>query len=209
MGTVSRSGARVARVGAGCLLLVGLVACARRSPEERAYVETLVHQRAAKDTEMQSASGPLLDAQRRRFQGLAYYRPRLDLVFDVPLEPSARADTVRFITSQNTYDTFVRLGVFRFDYRGRPHALALFQSVDNGSLFLPFTDLTSGDTTYGAGRYLNPDPLQDGHYRLDFNLAYNPYCAYNARWICPIAPPENHLDFRVEAGERNFPYKEG
>ena len=182
--------------------------CQRHGPDDRAAIAALMRQRTEKDAEMRAESGPLLPEQRLRFQGLAYYPPRLDLIFEVTLEPTARPDTVRFVTSQNTFDRFVRLGVFRFQ-AGGDRTLTLFQSVDNGGLFLPFTDLTSGDTTYGAGRYLNPEPLGNGRYRLDFNRAYNPYCAYNERWICPVPPPENHLEVRIEAGERNFPYKAG
>jgi uncharacterized protein len=183
--------------------------CDRHGPHERAAIAALMRQRTEKDAELRAESGPLLPEQRMRFQGLAYYPPRLDLVFEVTLESSAQPDTLHFVTSQNTYDRFVRLGVFRFEFGGRERTLTLFQSVENGGLFLPFTDLTSGDTTYGAGRYLNPEPLGNRRYRLDFNRAYNPYCAYNARWICPVPPPENHLDLRIEAGERNFPYKTG
>jgi uncharacterized protein (DUF1684 family) len=69
-------------------------------------------------------------------------------------------------------------------------------------LFVPFLDATSGTTTYGAGRYLDLDPEADGSYVLDFNLAYQPYCAYSAAYSCPLTPHENRLAVRIEAGER-------
>lgn len=158
------------------------------------------------DTYMATDSGPLTAAQRSRFKGLAFYPPRFNLIFDVELQRASRQDTVGFITSKGTFDRYVRLGVFQFEFEKRIHELTLFRALEGGTLFLPFSDRTSGDDTYGAGRYLDPEPLEDGRYRLDFNRAYNPYCAYNARWVCPMPPPENVLGFPVQAGERNFPY---
>jgi uncharacterized protein (DUF1684 family) len=80
-----------------------------------------------------------------------------------------------------------------------------------GGLFVPFADATSGDETYGAGRYLLDTVkgadlgTQDGRLVLDFNFAYQPSCSYDDRWACPLAPPANRLDIRVEAGERLRP----
>ena len=67
---------------------------------------------------------------------------------------------------------------------------------------MPFLDETSGTVTYGAGRYLDLDPEEDGTYVLDFNLAYHPSCVYDARFSCPLTPAENRLPVRIEAGER-------
>ena len=159
------------------------------------------------DALMMSDAGPLTAEQRSRFKGLAYYTPNFDLVFDVPLRNASVPDTVRFITSKNTFDRYLRLGILAFEFKGRVHELTLFRALEGGTLFLPFADRTSGEDTYGAGRYLDPQALQDGRYRLDFNRAYNPYCAYNAHWVCPLTPPQNVLDFAVRAGERRFPYK--
>ena len=70
------------------------------------------------------------------------------------------------------------------------------------NLFVPFLDQTSGTETYGAGRYLDIEPDEDGTYALDFNLAYHPSCVYDVRFSCPLTPAENRLDTRIEAGER-------
>ncbi len=163
--------------------------------------------RTAKDRHLQSPEGPLTEAQRSRFKGLAYFPPRFALIFEVSLEAAAVADTVRFATSDQGFELFRRAGVLRFSHGGREHALTLFESLSDGHPFLPFTDASSGKQTYGAGRYLDPELLPDGKIRLDFNRGYNPYCAYNALWICPLAPASNRLDFAVEAGERKFPYE--
>ena len=74
--------------------------------------------------------------------------------------------------------------------------------------FLPFADALAGSETYGAGRYLEPEPAEEGKFLVDFNVAYNPYCAYNDAYVCPLPPRENWLDIRIEAGEKNFPLED-
>jgi uncharacterized protein len=106
---------------------------------------------------------------------------------------------------------FTRFGTVRFELLGRALGLdAFWLEGYGGGLFLPFRDLTCGAETYGAGRYLldtvkGSDQGVDGDGRLvlDFNFAYNPSCAYDPKWVCPLAPPGNRLDIRVEAGERH------
>jgi len=70
--------------------------------------------------------------------------------------------------------------------------------------FIPFVDSQAGKVTYGAGRYLDPELKEDGMLILDFNLAYNPYCAYNELYSCPIPPAENRLSVPIKAGEKNY-----
>jgi uncharacterized protein (DUF1684 family) len=102
-----------------------------------------------------------------------------------------------------------RVGYARFDREGRAAALALYWFEGyGGGLWLPFLDATSGTATYGGGRYLY-DTIKGADLGvgattivLDFNFAYNPSCAYDERWPCPLSPPENRLPFAVEAGER-------
>jgi uncharacterized protein (DUF1684 family) len=105
--------------------------------------------------------------------------------------------------------TFERVGLARFELHGQPASLELYWlEAYGGGLFLPFADRTSGQETYGAGRYLldtvkGADLGMDGaQLVLDFNLAYNPSCAYDPRWVCPLAPAANRLPFPVRAGER-------
>lgn len=103
----------------------------------------------------------------------------------------------------------IRFAVAGFEIHGSPHSLDLFW-LDGygGGLFVPFRDTTGGSTSYGAGRYLldtvkGADLGEDGGgLVLDFNFAYNPSCAYDPRWACPLAPPANRLDIAIEAGER-------
>ena len=75
-------------------------------------------------------------------------------------------------------------------------------TVQITSLFVPFADKTTGTETYAAGRYLDLKPTSTGYYTIDFNLAYNPTCAYNASWECPYPPASNRLDVPIRAGEK-------
>ena len=109
-----------------------------------------------------------------------------------------------------------RAGSLRFELAGERRSLAAYVLDDPSghvhaaeaadeelpSLFVPFLDATSGHETYGAGRYLDLEPDDDGTYTLDFNLAYHPSCVYDFRFSCPLTPAENRLPVRIEAGER-------
>jgi uncharacterized protein (DUF1684 family) len=80
-----------------------------------------------------------------------------------------------------------------------------FENDQSGSVFVPFLDATSGTESYGAGRYLDIDPEEDGTYTIDFNVAYHPSCVYDVKFSCPLTPAENRLPVRIEAGERLAP----
>ena len=97
-----------------------------------------------------------------------------------------------------------RAGTFEFELGGEARHLTAYvlNDGDPAYLFVPFLDATSGTETYGAGRYLDLEPEDDGTYALDFNLAYHPSCVYDVIYSCPLTPAENRLPDRIEAGER-------
>ena len=97
---------------------------------------------------------------------------------------------------------YVRHSRFEFQVEGQEAELTIYQN-ENG-YFLPFVDALAGKETYPAGRYLEPEELHGNRFLVDFNLAYNPYCAYNEMWSCPITPPENRLKVPIRAGEKLF-----
>ncbi len=142
------------------------------------------------------------------FPGLAYYDydPASRVLAD--LEPAEQAH-IEVPMSTGAPVRFSRIARARFDVRGERAELDVFWLESyGGGLFLPLRDATSGDTTYGGGRYLldtvkGADLGTDGDSLvLDFNFAYNPSCAYDARWSCPLAPPANRLEQKIEAGEK-------
>ena len=145
---------------------------------------------------------PLDGAQRRTFTGLRYFDPDPALRFEAAL---ARPDTSEYEdiqTSDGQIQHLPRAGTLRFDLGGRHVALTAY---DQGhELFIPFRDATSGEQTYGSGRYVEAHHLGGDTYEIDFNTAYNPYCAYNDSWSCPLPPRENWLDVPIRAGEMSF-----
>ena len=142
---------------------------------------------------------PLTPAQRAAFDGLRWYPPNPALDLTVTAEPFTEQTQVQVQTTGGTAQTFTRWGQFTFEVDGQPARLTLFEA-DYG-FFLPFVDSGAGTETYPAGRYLEPKHLGGGRFHIDFNRAYNPYCAYNDGWTCPITPPENRLKVAVRAGE--------
>ena len=138
-----------------------------------------------------------------RWIGLLPEQPALALVIE-PEPPDDPAELITLQTSTGESAEYHRAAVVRFEVEGEPASLTVFREQYSGQLFLPFADATSGTETYGAGRYLEVQPLDDGRLLIDFNYAYNPYCAYNDAWSCPLPPPENRLTVSIRAGERRF-----
>lgn len=172
------------------------------------YQSAITGYRAEKDAFFKSAPGsPIPQAERDDFTGLPYYPVDEELVFEgLNLEPYTGDAPSRFEipTSDGRLRPAHRAGIFRFDLDGEPRQLTAYVMNDGRPelLFLPFLDGTSGTETYGAGRYLDLEPDEDGTYAIDFNLAYHPSCVYAPQFSCPITPAENRLATRVEAGER-------
>lgn len=145
---------------------------------------------------------PLTPDQKSVFQGLAYFDENPGLRFELPIERFPEGDTIEIQTSTGQVQIYRRTGRLRFEVGGQPAVLTLF-SGPNG-YFLPFVDALAGVETYPAGRYLEPEALPGDRFLVDFNLAYNPYCAYNELWSCPLTPAENRLKVPIRAGEKLF-----
>lgn len=156
------------------------------------------------------AQSPIPSQERSAFAGLRYFPENPDAVVEVPLTPASgpmEIDTggpdgvVRYRRVARAVTPWGRLTLYWIEAYG-------------GGLFLPFRDGTYGSATYGAGRYLTDTVkgtfgrgvvvLPDGRVRLDFNYAYNPSCAYDDRWLCPLAPEENRLADPIPAGELKY-----
>ncbi len=166
----------------------------------------LTHYRQRKDAFFKHDSqSPLEPAQRETFTGLNYFNENPDLALVVELETFSQQDEVMMQTSTGTVQPYLRWGKFTFEVEGEPAELTVYAAPGAGGFFLPFADATSGEETYGSGRYLEIEPVgNNGKFLVDFNMAYNPYCAYNASWTCPIPPAENRLSVPIRAGEKSF-----
>ncbi len=138
--------------------------------------------------------------------GLSYYAPDTDLRFGLPLERDTKLETVLMQTSTGAERVYQRLGWVTFNADGSSARLALYVPEGDDQpleVFVPFMDATNATETYEGGRYLEA-ALTGETVTLDFNLAYNPYCAYADHWSCPIPPNENRLSVAIRAGEKTF-----
>ena len=153
------------------------------------------------------ARSPVPVDQRASFEGIPYFPVDEALRFeDLTLQPYTGSEPSHFQipTSDGQLRPAHRAGTFEFELGGEPRHLTAYvlNDGDPAYLFVPFLDATSGTETYGAGRYLDLEPEDDGTYALDFNLAYHPSCVYDVIYSCPLTPAENRLPDRIEAGER-------
>ena len=158
--------------------------------------------RAKDDFFAHDPQSPLTQDQKREFAGLKYFPEDPALRLEVALQDTAESAPVKMQTSTGEVQTYTRIGRFRFRVDGRDAELTIFEGQHG--VFLPFVDALAGQETYPAGRYLEPEPLPGGRYLVDFNRAYNPYCAYNERWLCLLTPFENRLSLPIRAGEKIF-----
>jgi uncharacterized protein len=163
--------------------------------------QRLIALRAQKDTFFKThAQSPLSAAQKTEFTGLVYYvnNPRLDLLVNV--QQFEKQEDVQVQTTTGDTRWYRRYGEFTFDVGGQTVRLTIYQTPHG--YFLPFVDASAGKETYPAGRYLEPEELDLDKFHVDFNQAYNPYCAYGPTWNCPITPAENRLTVAIQAGEK-------
>lgn len=159
--------------------------------------------RAEKDEFFAShPQSPLSHAQKHTFNGLKYFPENPALRLEVTVEVFPTQEMVSIQTSGGVPQTYQRYGRFKFGVDGQAAELTLYSSQDG--FFLPFADSLAGRETYPAGRYLEVEKMSGGKFRVDFNLAYNPYCAYNDQWSCPLTPAENRLKVAIRAGEKIF-----
>ncbi|WP_210516786.1 DUF1684 domain-containing protein [Hymenobacter terricola] len=178
-------------------------------PFSSVYFAQLRQFRSEKNrTFRQSPNSPLATADKAVFDSLNYYPADLALVAEATISRSARPETLLIQMSANRAEKYLRWGQARFQIANQPQQVALYLQATgtDSTLFIPFTDLTNGHESYGGGRYLDvPLPAPNAtEIKLDFNRAYNPYCAYNNDYSCPVPPAENRLQVAIPAGEKSF-----
>jgi uncharacterized protein len=175
------------------------------APDEQSYVEKIASERADKERMFQESSdSPIPPEKRQEFLPLSYFS--IDPAYSTPavLKLSDDRPVFDMPTSTGKMRKMERVGVLEFTLGGEARTLGAFVEAGTRAtrLFVPFSDQTTGTETYSAGRYLDLDPTSTGLYEIDFNKAYNPYCAYNESYDCPFPPPSNRLKVPIRAGER-------
>ena len=195
------------------ILLIFLVCfgCEEPLPEVREFDFTteIKSHREAKDVSFKiSEDSPIPDERKIEFQGLSYFPVDLDYRFQVSLHRHSQKETFEIGTSSGMLRETMKYGYFKFSVDSSECVLQVYKLQDIQSeypnyLFVPFLDATTGKESYPGGRYLDFEENDSGIYALDFNLAYNPLCAYGKPgYNCPIPPAENKLDVVIQAGEK-------
>tara|TARA_B100000949_G_scaffold48036_1_gene41780 strand:- start:1732 stop:2343 length:612 start_codon:yes stop_codon:yes gene_type:complete len=148
----------------------------------------------------------------RKFKALEFYPINTAFRVEAKLVRTPNEKPFLMPTTTDRLPEYVKYGEAHFEIDGKPLKLMLYKSTDSwgdpekygDQLFLPFTDLTSGDGSYGGGRFIDVKIPEGDTLVIDFNKSYNPYCAYNPNYSCPIPPKENDLLVRMEAGVKDF-----
>jgi len=154
---------------------------------------------------------PISPEDRRNLvgKGLDYYSLDPDLRFELELHEHKERKKVEVSASKGGVQEFIRWGEFRFSVNKKKCVLQAYKkSSEDERLWIPFRDATSGEETYGAGRYIDLESEEhrtpEGKWILDFNKSYNPWCAYSEAYTCPFVPPENWLEVPIRAGEKSY-----
>ncbi len=158
-----------------------------------------------------ASTSPLKEKDRSTFKGLDFFKFDSTYVVTATLKRTPNTEWFKMKTTTSRESEERIFGILTFQLKGKTFSLNVYQGKElmkdedyKDYLFLPFLDNTNGDTTYGGGRYIDLRIPEGDTIKIDFNKAYNPYCAYNARYSCPIVPRENYLDTNIEAGVKKF-----
>ena len=175
------------------------------------YYEGIAKHRAEINQEFKADSTSILkEADRAYFSGLEFYAPNHSYNIEVKFKKIKKGEVIGFSTSTDRIAKYRTYGILKFKIDGVKCKLTVYQPARSipgypGYLFLPFKDFTNGQETYGGGRYLDLKESDIAKkFRLDFNLCYNPYCAYSDGFSCPVPPEENHLAIEIKAGVKSF-----
>ncbi|GAB3540577.1 DUF1684 domain-containing protein [Spirosoma fluminis] len=176
------------------------------------YAEQIAqHRQTYRQEFLTTSSSPLRTKEAVEY--LRFYEPDSTYRVVATVELTPKAEPFDMPTYTGKTSTYVKYAVLSFSLNGKPQQLTIYRSLSlsrmpqyRDYLFLPFKDATSGLATYGGGRYLDlrTGDIKDGQLTLDFNKAYNPYCAYAEGYSCPIPPRNNVLSVAIEAGEKTY-----
>ncbi|MGD8305258.1 MAG: DUF1684 domain-containing protein [Ignavibacteria bacterium] len=192
-----------------------IISCSWDGPEEKfipdeKYASDLIFERAQIDSFMQfDPYSPFNRKEKVEFSPLKYFEPTTEFIFKSKLFEYDSKDTVDVYGTKGELRRVVKEGYVELKHKDIIQKLNVYKSFGrNGEVYysLWFTDKSTGEETYGVGRYLNFEKAEDEEhiYTIDFNRAYNPYCAYSSSFTCPIPRKEDFINFKILAGEKNY-----
>ncbi|MCB0449307.1 MAG: DUF1684 domain-containing protein [Confluentibacter sp.] len=190
------------------IFIICLVSCAQQKKEIKGETE---FQRELNAEFKDATTSPLKDKDRKNFDGLDFFKFDAAYVVNASFKRLPNEASFKMKTTTDRLPEYIKYGEVTFQLKGKTYTLGIYQNQElltregyEDYLFLPFSDETNGVETYGGGRYMDARIPKDTTMEIDFNKAYNPYCAYNEKYSCPIVPRENYLETRVEAGVKVF-----
>lgn len=196
------------------LLFVSMLVMSCNSQDKRPLIGKTEYQKKLNASFKDASRSPLKKKDLKNFKGLDFFPVSDEYVVVAKLIKTKNAPTFKMATTTNRKPLYKEYGKLQFTIQGKELELTIYQSQDDlrdekykDYLFLPFTDDTSGNESYGGGRYMDvmtTDERSDGTIVLNFNNSYNPYCAYNDKYSCPLTPRKNHLDVEIKAGIKVF-----
>lgn len=194
------------------MVVVLIASCSSQS--KRPLVGETGYQRELNADYKDASKSPLKKKDLKNFKGLDFFPVDSSYIVIATLSRTPDAPVFKMPTTTDRKPLYRQYGIVSFNLKGKEFQLSLYQSQDEiddpvykDYLFLPFTDDTSGEESYGGGRYMDvfiSAITEDDTIVLNFNNTYNPYCAYNDKYSCPITPRKNHLDIEIRAGVKDF-----
>ena len=140
-----------------------------------------------------------------QYEPVQYFPPDPGFKVNATLERLSKREVITIANSDGSVVKYLKFARANFKLKGNTHSLLILKALGFGNQYLTaFADVTSGISTYGGGRYLDVVIGKSDQVILDFNKAYNPYCAYSAEYLCPLPPRENLLEVAIEAGEKDY-----
>ncbi len=199
---------KVLLISAGVVLAFMYYFRNQSQADEKKYKEIIAEKRAETDQFMRnSESSPFVDSLKNSYHPLNYFTPNLKFRVQALIIPIEVRDQLIIPTSDGKKQRYQKFAYAEFKLDGQRHRLLLLKPIGLGQkdvIFTAFADATSGESTYGGGRYLDLAFKNAKQITIDFNLAYNPFCAYNPTFSCPLPPKENILPIPILAGEKNY-----
>jgi uncharacterized protein len=192
-----------------CMALIPLISKSQK--DSNAMKENFVFRYGLNSFYADTSQSPLLKEDRLVFRGLDFYPINMDYRIKAKFIRTPKEKPFKMLTTTDRRPDYVKFGEVYFSLMGKKFKLNIYQNIQlikkqgfEKHLFLPFTDLTNGEETYGGGRYIDLQIPEGDFIIIDFNQCYNPYCAYNHRYSCPIPPKENNIEIEVKAGVKVF-----
>ncbi len=193
----------------GFIIQITLQNIIAQNSNDSIYLKEVIKIRQTKDSLFLSGHSPLEKKDISEFKGLRYFKVDPEFKIEAIFKKNKKPRAFKMKTSTDRLPIYLVYGTLEFTLKMEKIVLNVYQSKDllrkpdlKDYLLIPFTDETSGNETYGGGRFLDFTIPKSEKVSIDFNLAYNPYCAYSHKFSCPIPPKENHLNIKIEAGEK-------